>query len=251
MNRTLDQVKVSRASQNKFDFRLGDYINQSFKIFGDNWLQFALFTLVSAIISILSVVTIIGPYLVMFPLQMGYGHVVDKIENGESFEFNDFFKGFEKWTRFIPFFLLMLGFSLLLMIPFVLLMGGFGLLVNENESFAPLFSLSIFAILPLFIIIGILLSVVTFFTPYIIYYGNYGVIDSIKLSYKIGMKNFWYILLTVLLYSILSQIGAYICFVGILATFPIAQIMAYLLVKDFLLTDDQKTEIDLLGTNQE
>jgi hypothetical protein len=65
------------------------------------------------------------------------------------------------------------------------------------------------------------------------------------------MKNFWYILLTVLLYSILSQIGAYICFVGILATFPIAQIMAYLLVKDFLLTDDEKSEIDLLGTNQE
>lgn len=246
----INQAKLEFAKNQKFNFKIGDYLNDAFKIYGQHWQQFSLFALVSMLITIVSAITIIGPYLLMYPIQMGYGHVVDKIEKGESFEFNDFFIGFNKWTRFITFFIVMLILGLALFIPVFLMMGGIGAFVHHNEAAAPVLGLSFFIIFPLIFVVAIILSVVTFLVPYIIYHGNYGARESINISIAIVKKNFLYLLLFVLLFSIISQIGVYLCFVGVFASIPIGYIMAHLMVKDLLLNDGQN-EIDTIGQSQE
>jgi len=250
MIRTIDQFKLEKAKSEKVDIKIGDYLDQSFSIYGKHWQQFSLFSLVSGLIYVVSMITIIGPYLVMYPLQMGYGNVVDKIQKGEEFEFNDFFIGFQKWTKFIPFLLLIIGISLVIMIPFFFILGGFGVFLENSEIAGPLLGLSIFAVFPIFLIIGLILAVVLYLPPYLIFHGNMGAINSINASIEIVKKNFWYFLLFVILFSILSQIGAYACFIGILASMPIAYIMSYLMVKDILLMEGNN-EIDSIGQSQE
>ena len=151
----------------------------------------------------LATITIIGPYLIIFPLQMGYGNVVDKIEIGESFVFNDFFIGFRKWTSFIPY---------------------------------------------LFLII--VLTVILYLPPYFIFHGNMKAIESLKISIAIAKKNFWYLLLFILFFSILSQIGVYVCIIGLFVSMPIAYVMNYLMIKDILLNENNY-EIDTIGQSQE
>lgn len=246
----INQAKLEFAKNQKFDFKIGDYLNNAFKIYGQNWQQFSLFTFVSLLITLVSAITIVGPYLLMYPIQMGYGHVVNKIEKGETFEFNDFFIGFKKWTRFITFFIVMLIICLALFIPLFLMMGGIGAFVQHNEVASPVLGLSFFIIFPVIFFVAIILTVVTFLVPYIIYYGNYGARESINISIAIVKKNFLYVLLFVLLFSIISQIGVYLCFIGIFASMPIGYIMAYLMVKDLLLNDNQN-EIDTIGQSQD
>jgi len=250
MIRTIDQIKLEKAKSTKVEIRIGDYLNQAFSIYGKHWQQFSLFALVSGLIYMVSIITIVGPYLVMFPLQMGYSNALDKIERGETIELNDFLVGFNKWTKFIPIFLIIIGVSLIVSIPMIIAMGGFGMLVEQNETFAPILGLSFFAIFPIFMVIGIFFAVVFYLVPYLIYHGDFGAIDSIKTSIQITKKNFWYLLLYVFLFSIISQIGSYLCFVGLLATIPIGYIMNYLMVKDMLLSVG-KNEIDTIGQSQE
>ena len=76
-------------------------------------------------------------------------------------------------------------------------------------------------------------------------------IDAMKTSYAIVKKNFWWMVLIAIVVSLVASIGAIACYVGALATYPFAYIMVYFMLKDMILTDDEKTEIDLLGTNQE
>lgn len=250
MIRTINPSKLQRVKSQKVDIKIGDYLNGAFAIYGKHWQQFSLFTFVSGLIYILSAITIIGPYLVMYPLQMGYGNVVEKIQNGESYEFNDFFVGFQKWTSFIPLFLILIGIGLAVMIPYFFIVGAFGVFMEDTDVAGPILGLSMFAIFPVFMIVGLTIAVVFFLTPYLIFHGNMSAIDSIKNSIAIAKKNFWYLLLFIILFSILSQIGIYACFVGILATMPIAYIMNYLMIKD-LLFDDGNNEIDSIGQSQD
>lgn len=250
MIRTIDQIKLEKAKTERVDIRIGDYLNQAFTIYGKHWQQFSLFALVAGLIYVFSVITLVGPYLVMFPLQMGYGNVIDKIEKGESFEFNDFFIGFQKWTKFIPFFLILIGIGLAVMIPYVLILGGFGIFMDHSDVAAPIFGLSFFAIFPIYMIVILIVMVVMYLPPYLIFHGNLGAVDSVKTSIAIAKKNFWYLLLFVLLFSILSQVGIYACGIGILVSMPIAYIMNYLMIKDVLLQEGNN-EIDSIGQSQE
>lgn len=250
MIRSIDQIKLSKATTSKVDIKIGDYLNQTFTVFSNHWKDFTAFAFISMILTFVSVITIVGPYLIMYPLYMGYGNVVDKIENNEAFEFNDFFIGFKKWTHFIPYLLLVLGIMLALMIPIFLILGGIITFSEYNPDVVPFFGFSVFALFPIVGIVILLVTIISFLVPYFIYHGNFGTIKSIKFSYQVVKNNFWYMILFVFIFSIISQIGVYLCFVGIFASMPIGYIMTYLMVKDLFLMDG-KNEIDTIGQSQE
>lgn len=250
MIRTIDQYKLEKAKREKVEFKLGDYFNEAFSIYGKHWVDFSLFAFVSGLILVLATITIIGPYLIIFPLQMGYGNVVDKIEKGESFVFNDFFIGFRKWTSFIPYLFLIIGLGLVLIIPYIFILGSFGLFMDTPEVVGPIFGLSMVVIFPIYFIVGILLTVILYLPPYFIFHGNMKAIESLKISIAIAKKNFWYLLLFILFFSILSQIGVYVCIIGLFVSMPIAYVMNYLMIKDILLNENNY-EIDTIGQSQE
>ena len=250
MIRNIDPIKLALATSGKVDIKIGDYVNRSFSIFGQHWKNFVLFTIVSMLLTLVSAITIVGPYLLMFPLIMGYSNVIDKIENGQSYEFNDFFIGLKKWTSFIPLFILIILSVIVFCVPVGVIMGSMFSIVENNEEVAPFLGLSLFIIFPVMMFVGIFLSIICHLVPYFIYHGNLGAVKSLKLSYKVVKNNLWYMLLFVILFSIISQIGVYLCLIGIFASIPIGYILSYLMFKDLFLVDG-KNEIDTIGQSTE
>lgn len=58
--KTLDYQKLERASQQKFNFNIGDYINRAYQIFSKEWVNFVFYSFVMIGILIFSMITIIG-----------------------------------------------------------------------------------------------------------------------------------------------------------------------------------------------
>lgn len=250
--KSIDLTKLEKAKTEKFNFNIGKYFNEAITIFGSHWQQFALYTFVSGLILFLSFFTLIGPLILTFPIQMGYGYVTEKIEKGENYEFNDFFYGFKYWAEFLGYSLLIILISICLMIPFLIFFFGFIATSESSPEISVIFMMSSILLYFVYFILIFIFSVISFLPPYLIFYGKLSASESLRTSWQICKKNFWYILLYTILFSILSQIGLYLCIIGIVASLPFSYIMNYFLIKDFLLTEDSESiQQEFLVTTKE
>src|SRR5690625_483698 len=82
-----------------YEFRFGDYISEGFEIFKKEWVNFFLYAIVSSILLGIASITIIGVAFVLFPITLGFAVVADKISEGESIQFSDFFGAFKNIDR--------------------------------------------------------------------------------------------------------------------------------------------------------
>lgn len=249
--KTLDYSKLAKAQEEKFNFDYGKYLNDAFKIFSAQWLNFCMYSLVCVFIIMLSAITLIGPYILMYPLLMGYLVVAEKIENNEHVEFNDFFSGMKNYGQYFIYMLITLACSLLLFIPLSIWMISIGLFNEslDDEATAALILGSFYIILPFIFIGSMLIQIFLFLAPYLIHYGNMNATDAVKTSFKIAKKNIGYLFLFILIMGLISSLGVVACYIGMLASYPIGYLMAYSFLKDFLLTDE--SEIDLIGKHEE
>ncbi|WP_334124098.1 hypothetical protein [Empedobacter brevis] len=252
--KTLDYNKIEYYKNNKFKFDIGKYFNQSLELFQNNWQPFVIYALVAAIIYVFTSFTVIGLLFVMYPLLMGFMIGAERAENKMTLEVGDFFGGFKNIGSYFLFTLIIIGVSLAVMSPYIIF-SFLPLMLNDPENVSPTFVLgsSLFGIMYLFAatIFLLFLQACIFLAPYFIHYGNMGAVEAIKTSYAIVKKNFWWMVLMALVVSLVASIGTIACYVGALATYPIGYMMVYFMLKEMILTDDEKTEIDLLGTNQE
>ncbi|WP_333660367.1 hypothetical protein [Chishuiella changwenlii] len=253
--RTLDYNKIEYCKNNKFNFDIGKYFNQSIELFKNNWQQFVLYSFVSVLILFVSYFTIIGSLIIMYPLLMGYLVAAERADDGLSLEFNDFFKGFKNIGTYALLALSIIVLYGILVTPFFL-MSLLPLMVDEANDTNTLLILgsSIFVFIFMFVLIILLFvfQILIFLTPYLIHYGDMSLRDAIKTSYAIVKKNFWWMLLLLFISGFISSCGAFACYVGALVSFPVGYIFIYFMLKDMILTGDEiESEIDLLGTNQE
>jgi len=238
--KVIDANKLKTAQNEKFKYKIEDYLRNAFSIYSKHWLEFSLYSLIAFILLSLSIFTIIGPYLIYYPLLMGYCRVTEKIENDESFVFSDFFIGFNKWNRFLGLIALVMVISFGIISPYI-----FTILNLETDGLinttVGLYSL---AFIPFYCIFMIVFSVLIFLAPYILYFDdNISFSESLRLSYLIAKKNFWSILIFLILIGIIFQFGFYLFFIFAFVTIPIACIMSYLFVKDLLLVSDRELNI--------
>lgn len=253
--KTLDLRKVEYYKNNKFKFDLGKYFNLSFELFQKNWQPFVIYSLVGAGIFIISYFTLIGLLLVIFPLTIGFLIGAERADSGMRLELADFFGGFKHLGNYFVFIIMTTILSLIVLSPYIFLNLIPFIFSQDQSSISEGFLIGsvflsiiymLFAILVLFVF-----QACMFLTPYLIHYGNMGAIDAMKTSYAIVKKNFWWFLLFSIITGLVSSMGMFACYIGAVATYPIGYIMVYYMLKDMLLTDDNKTEIDMLGTNQE
>lgn len=252
--KTLDYNKIEYYKNNKFQFDIGKYFNQSLELFQNNWQPFVIYALVAAIIYMFTSFTVIGLLFVMYPLIMGFMIGAERAENKMSLELGDFFGGFKNIGSYFLLTLIVMGVSLVVLSPYIIF-SFLPLMFNDPENVNPALMIgsSLFGMLYIFVAMVFLmfLQACIYLAPYLIHYGNMSAIDAMKTSYAIVKKNFWWMVLMAIVVSLVASIGAIACYVGALATYPFAYIMVYFMLKDMILTDDEKTEIDLLGTNQE
>ncbi|MFA7686594.1 MAG: hypothetical protein WCY25_01885 [Moheibacter sp.] len=237
---------VEERMRNGYHINFGHYLNEAFEIFKKEWLLFSLYSVVFMLMTVVSAITIVGPFLIMYPGLLGFAVAAEKVERGEKLEFNDFFGAFKNFGNYAILMLVVVGISVLLYMPFLaltFLTGGFNSGYTEpNPLFLTLFMLYYFVM----IAGALLLQVSIVFAPYLIHYGGYGAIDALKTSFKLAKKNFWWLLLFVLLASVISSVGYFLCFIGVFASMAVGYTMYYSMVKDILMNPDH-TEIEQIG----
>lgn len=252
--KTLDYSKVEYYKTNKFKFDIGIYFNQSIELFTNNWQPFVIYSLVAALLFIVSYFTVIGMILIAYPLMIGYLIGAERAESGQSLELKDFFGGFKNIGNYFIYSIIVTVISLVVLSPYFIF-TLMPLLFNDpnhlNEGLllgTTLFGMfyMLFAIVLLFV-----LQACMFLVPYLIHYGNMSAIDAMKTSYAIVKNNFWWFVLFAIVVSLVSSLGMVACYIGAIASYPLGYMMVYFMLKDMLLTDEGNTEIDRLGTNQE
>lgn len=226
---------VNDRLANGYDLDIGEYLNQGWEIFRREWLLFSLYSLVMIFIVLVASFTIIGLLFVIFPLYLGYYIGADKVRRGEELEFGDFFEGFK---------MNMPKLALLALIPmiayalaFLPFLGSMIELENSGDAGGNLFAGSIIMMYPLIFIIAILIYLAFFFAPILIAYGNYGVMDAVKTSWKLSMKQPLYIILFSILLYFINQAGALLCGIGLLASSAFAYVCYYPAIRDVLYKD--------------
>lgn len=251
-NKILKMPKIQHATVDSkisqgYNFDFGRYISEGFSLFGKDIGQFVLFTFIAVLIMCVSIITIIGPNVVMICMLCGYASAAEKIENGQKVELNDFFRGFENLGNKIVLGLIYFGLTLILYIPYIGSLISAGLFSNGyNDSLAGLsvvgMMLSYF-----FMYVGMLLmQAALVFTPYLVHFGDYSATQAVKKSFQLYKKNFLMITIFVLIMLILSYIGVIFCLVGIFASIPILGTSYYAMIKDTLMTGEF-SEIDQIG----
>ncbi len=231
-----------------YEFRFGDYISEGFEIFKKEWVNFFLYAIVSSILLGIASITIIGVAFVLFPITLGFAVVADKISEGESIQFSDFFGAFKNiGQHFIVGLIYFLGYAMII-VPYVLIILGASSGFMENSPLFGFFFGGYMLLVMFFVVLLFLMQVLLFFAPFLIHFGDYTAIDAIKASIGLAKQNFWWLLLFVFTIGILSSIGQYACIIGVFATMPIAALSAYSLVKKELMKENHH-EIDEIGSH--
>jgi len=183
----------------------GKYISEGFRIFEKDMGNFVGYTVLFMLISIVSGFIPFAPLFITGPLTAGFFIVARKIKKGESYDFGEFWKGFD---HFVPLLL-------------YTLIGGI---------------LGFLAFLA-FIIPGIYLAVAwSFAIPFIIF-TNMEFWDGMEYSRKLITKKWWNIFGLLILLFLINLVGALVFLVGLLFTIPITYCALYVAFEDIVGTD--------------
>jgi uncharacterized membrane protein len=174
--------------------------------------------------------------LLMGPMMCGIYLAYFKVRRGESVEFGDLFKGFDYFGQsliatlihIIPIMIVFVPSYLAFYISLFLMMPRQG---GEPDPAAMLTFFGVFAIFWFVIIVFVMVISIlfTFTYPLIVDRGLSG-LDSVKLSARAALGNFWRLLGLFLINGVLGMVGMLLCYVGVVLVLPItfgALISAY------------------------
>lgn len=215
-------------SNGDYKVDLSKYINQAFEIFKQEWALFGAYTFVMILLVALSIITIIGPLLITFPLTAGYHIACKKIKAGEPLAFSDFFGGFSKFGDFA---VLMLVQIAIIIVP-SLLIALFPLLGEIAGDAGIVFVLVGGVLQLLFYLVIVAFTALTYFCIPLILFGDLTATQALKYSFRIAKHQFWWIILISLLAGIFAQIGLIACFVGLFFTASFTEIFRFLTYDD-------------------
>ena len=168
--------------------------------------------------------------ILLGPMMCGIYYTFFQKRRGRPIEFGNLFKGFDYFGQSLIATLIHVVPIVIIVVPaYIAFYVGFILtMLQQQQSGEPnpglLFGfLGVFMIFWLVVIVVIILVSIgfTFVYPLIVDRGFSG-IDSVKLSFRAAMANFWRLLGLTLLTALLGFVGVLLCFVGILLVYPIA-----------------------------
>ncbi|MGI9525531.1 MAG: hypothetical protein ACR2MS_00310 [Weeksellaceae bacterium] len=233
----ISETIIQDRLNNGYNLDIGSYISTAWEIFKKEWLTFSLYSLIVLVI----IATGIGAFAI-YPLMLGFFLGADKVAKGQPLSISDMFGGFNKnLGKLILLFLVPFGVMLIIYIPFMGIIVGTGMLGSESSDAAGAVDVvamgSMFLMYILIFIAAIVLSLALFFAPYLIYFGDYSVMDALKTSWKLAMKNVLMLIVYSLLISLITQIGIFACFVGIVASIAMGYVCYYPMIKDVLFNE--------------
>ena len=205
------------------NFNIGKYISEGIDLFkkdpGGILVSFLL-VMIMSIIPFCSILAVGNFYKVCRDLDIN-----GRADSNKIFNFDDFFPYFK-------FLILLCLVVFVVVIPFPLFIFPLSFLSGEDSSVSNL-SAAIFAggfgiFMILYIIFLIILSIATYyFIPLVALKGSHRVRKNISVSWELARKDFFSILLFIIVSGFLSQLGIFACGIGLFITIPIGLCMRY------------------------
>ena len=241
---------VQNAIDNGYEFRLGDYISQGFRLVTKNTGTFiagalvffvivfatsmlssavgAMLTLLGGFAGILltQIISQVASAAVTGPMLAGFFNASHKTDAGKSLEFGDFFAGFSKWT---PLFITTIMTTVVVLaacIPGIYLMMEAGLNIFELQGpramevweEVDLGSVGLGALVAF--IPAFYLSVSYAWAPMLTWFYDISGWEALEASRKLAAKNFLPTFGLMVVLGIIMVLGVVALCVGILFTFP-------------------------------
>ncbi|MBW7871640.1 MAG: hypothetical protein H3C39_11340 [Flavobacteriia bacterium] len=242
----IDKLRVDEIIRDGYGFELGDYISSGFNEFKKEWLLYSLYGLVAVIIMILSLFTIVGFIFLFYPTMLGFAVASDKRQQTGVLNFSDFFGAFKNFGSYAVVGLLVFAAYLLVYVPMFALLGFSGIFMGDHPELGmiSMFGSMIFVFLGILLVYFVMIGL--FFAPYLIHYGGYSGTEAVRASFKLAFRNFWWLLLFVIITGVIGGIGQYLCLIGLFASMAAASLMNYAMIKRVLMVD-AFNEIDEIG----
>jgi len=165
--------------------------------------------------------------ILMGPMMCGIYLAFFKVRRGQPVEFGDLFKGFDYFGQsliatlihIIPIMIVFVPSYIAFYVSLFLMMPRQG---GEPDPAAMLTFFGVFAIFWFVIIVFVMVVSIlfTFTYPLIIDRGLSG-LDSVKLSVRAGLANFWRLLGLFLINGVLGMVGMLLCYVGVVLVLPV------------------------------
>ena len=250
--------KLQNHLANGYEVKIGDYISRGWEIFKANMGGYIGFTLLFGLISItcnfIPFVNIVAGIIITPCLQFGFHLVSNQIsEKRVTPEFGTFFNGFQHIGKLAIIALITGLIVLACLIPTFISMGV-SALSNLKDSTAMLTSL-LSSSLPLLIIGGlvILYFVVSWsFAGLIAVFHNKEAWASMEISRKLVSKNWFMILLLIIVIGIINLFGILLLGIGAFFTVPLGICSLYAAYEDIAGNDQSQKaedEINQIGSN--
>ena len=191
----------------------------------DPWM-YILYTAIGAVANlVIYKIPVIGPFILVvlgLPLQLGIAIYYYQKNNFQDDHFKHFFDGFSHTRELLKFFLIIIGFTLLLMIPLFIIVvitevsidiasGG---ATSSQLSWVTNMVILLYTPFILFATICIILA------PYFIYFFKLKAMDSIKMSYRFVKPRWWSYFRFYIVIFLIGILGA-LTIIGMLITTPI------------------------------
>lgn len=249
-------MNIENSIKEGYKFKFSQYFSEGFEIFKKDMGSFVGYGLVVIIINLLSkflplIGYVIG--LLLTPLYAGFYVVANKITNGESYEFQSFFEGFNRALEMILASIFKIIFFIIILIPIILITSYSVItyVVNfliDNNSMESFFAILAIMIPILILFLGIFIFIAPFFiwTDLIILFSDkYKAWDSLVLSFKLTLKNYFPILIFATILLLLNIFGAVLFGFGLLFTIPFTYCVFYAAFRDIAnLSNDNQSNID-------
>jgi len=216
--------------------KIADSLNQAWAAFKRQPGQYIAFLLAIIMINIvLSMIPFLGRLIsnLLSPfVVVGFGAFLYEEKVHKDVAFNNFVKPFQKFTNLILTYLITFVSYMIACIP-LFAVGGwnfFKQLLQAGKNpydfhpvMTPELSAGMFATVLLCIIVAILLS----FAPFFAYFYSVTPIEAVKLSFRLGSKNFIHIILLIIISIATVILGIIALIVGVLVAIPLIYLLFY------------------------
>ena len=150
----------------------------------------------------------------------------------KNVEFGNFFRPFQKFGPVILTYLLTAVAYVVACVPLIIF-GGiafFNELLDartDPTNFNPIFTTALLMSGLVTFVLVLLVATFTYYATYFAYFYDVKPMEAIKLSIKMGTKNFGHLIMLFLFSGFIAVIGVLLCGVGLLVTIPLSHLIKY------------------------
>jgi uncharacterized membrane protein len=240
--------KLQNAINNGYTVEIGNYFSRGYEILKVNMGGYIGFALLAGLISIVAnfipLINFVASILITPCLAFGFHLVSHAISaKREIPPFNEFFNGFNHFSKIVVVSLLSAVMFLILFVPVILVFGVGTLFTilssSSNAESASALSNAFLGLGSTIVILFIItmlaylyLAVSLMFASLIAIFHNVEAVDAMKLSWKVINKNWlmWFVM-GLAIFAIIF-VGILFCLIGLLFAVPLAQCVLYAAFED-------------------